>query len=829
MAILPVTSDDVEFSTTIINPIREFASSSSGVTGSLRLFPRGSTIEKEIRPLGNFASSSMKDDDIDLFRREAISAVQTVGTGSALPVLEKYLQEVNQQSSSVKKQQKINIIRFTPGVDFASNFLKKLNVKDLLMPYYRTSYPTAQWAYTNYNDLNFFAASTVPTSSVLLYPNIDNTQTPSHAGYVSGTYSLSGAFSFDFHINPRYKEDGIDTGHFKAGTIFHLSSSYALSLITGSKKDENGLPTTFRLQLQLSHSADIAPSKAIKGSYPNDLIFLSDDNSLDWNKWQRVVVRWGTNLINDGTGSFNIDGVDKGTFVVPSGTIAPKTFALPLDNPRVLCVGNFYEGSNSGSSYQAYFFSDVVASRDGLQELVNSSATQDQPVSYSFKHPLKAEVHELMIRREYLTNNQIQQTSGSGLGTIDATKMAFYAPPFFIENTPIRRYTAGPTTYGGILQTPFFEIDGSTNDPFNVAMAYGVDGHYINLENFVKDFANDVFPRLHHMSGTAITYSTTAQPASDILYSDPFVRRRNLLIMPCDEGNFSPDYSLLAAQSGSKHTDSFGRLDYSIISLDNLLSTASLVLGSTYDTDYDSSLVDELIGPTPENPGLAPGAALLNKKSEIEKTISTDEAAYDPGVQKDVPLTIFQRTKDPSSNQVTLFNISNLYYGSRILPGTFQVTDSSLTGSANRISVTLKDDGAGNIYRADALTPQCTWNSVGNIFYNEGVVLIKSPHLYFFGKDQYEMSFQGEYQMHTSKYEILAPSGLLNSSSNPTYAKVETAISASADPLDNDAFIYISNINFHDENLNVVAKASLAQPIIKREGEKILFKVGFDF
>jgi hypothetical protein len=83
---------------------------------------------------------------------------------------------------------------------------------------------------------------------------------------------------------------------------------------------------------------------------------------------------------------------------------------------------------------------------------------------------------------------------------------------------------------------------------------------------------------------------------------------------------------------------------------------------------------------------------------------------------------------------------------------------------------------------------------------------------------QYEMKFKGEQQMHTSKYEILAPNGLLNSSSNPTYARVANAISASLDPTDTDKFVYISNINFHDENLNVVAKAQLAQPVLKREG-----------
>lgn len=834
MAILPVSLEDVEFFTTLANPSRTYISSSSGVTGSISVFPRGSRIEKEIRPLSNFSVSYLNDDDIENFRNAALSEAKTTSlSGSFSSAMEVYLDEVNNQSISAKKQSKIYIDRFTPGVDLTKNMLKKMNVKDILMNYYRTNYPTANWGYTNYNTLNFFTAPGVTTSSVLLYPNIENTNAPAHNGYVTGAYALSGAFSFDFRINPRYKVDSTDGSHFKAGTIFHLSSSYALSLITGSHKDENGLPASFRLQLQLSHSADIAPSKAIPGTYPNNLIFLSDDNVLDWNNWHRVVVRWGTNAINDGTGSFNIDGVDRGTFVISSGTIMPKVYSSPARNPDVLSIGNFYEGINQNSSSLSYFFTDIVKEREGLEELENTGGNYDHPLTSSFKHPLKAEVHELVIHRTYLTNPQISASMKNGLANVDPEKHALYIPPFFVSSTPIRKYTAAPlmggTAYGGVLQTPFFAIDGSTDDPFNVAMSFGVNGHYINLENFVKDFVNEVFPRLHHLSATIIDYTSSVQEANKFLYDDPSVKKRNLTILPCDDGNFYPNYGLLSSETTNKFVDYLGRVDFSIINLDNLLSTASLLFGKTYDSSTGSEFIEQQIGFSPEQPGLIPGPAILNIKNNIASTIATDEGAYGPGVQRDVSLAIYQRTKDPSSNQVTLFNISNLYYGSRILPGSFELKDSDLSGSSGKISITLKDDGFGNIYRADALTPHAEQSSVGNIFYNEGVVLIKSPHLYFFGKEQYEMSFKGEHQLHTSKYDILAPSGLLNSSSNPTYARVENAISASANPLDTSKFVYISNINFHDENLNVVAKAVLAQPVIKREEEKILFKVAFDF
>lgn len=831
MAILPVTIDDIEFFTTVVNPSRAYVSSSTGgVTGSINIFARSSKIEKEVRPLTNFLSSYHNDEDIENYRRAVISvAKQTPVSGSFFVNVADYLDEVNLQSRSVRKQQQKNIIRFNPGVSLTSNMVRKWNVKDTLMPYYRISYPTAHWAYTNYHSLNFFSASTVTTSSVLLYPSLPNQNLPEHLGYVTGTYALSGPFSFDFHINPRYQTDPGST-QFSVGTIFHMSSSYALSLITGSKKDINGLPVGFRLQLQLSHSADIPPSKAIPGNYPNDLIFLSDDNALDWNSWHRVVVRWGTNLVNDGVGSFNVNGVDKGFFKVPSGTIMPKSFTGDFYDPSVLCLGNFYEGINSGTYSQSYFFTDASAKRDGLEQQVYTGELIDEPATYRFDYPLKAELHDIIIRRNYLNDREILQTSGSGLGVVDPLKTAFYLPPFFIEKTNIRRrVTSASGSYGGILQTPFFEIDGYTDDPFNVAMAFGVNGHYINLENFTKDFANGVFPRLHHLSGTAIDYTTSARSANEFLYDDPRVVKRNLTILPCDDGNFTPNYQIISEEIKNKAVNSMGAFDPSLISLENLLNTSSLLFGKTHEDDRDQTWSNQQTGFTPENPGNSPGPAILNLKNQIDSMILTDENAYDAGVQRDMPLTIYQRTKDSSSNQVTFFDISNLFYGSRILPGTFELLDPSLSGSAGQVSIRLKDDGFGNIYRADSLTTHCTWNSVGNIFYDEGIVLIKNPHLYFFGKEKYEMSFKGEHRLFTSKYEVLAPRGLLNSSSNATYATAENSMSASLNLNDTEKFVYISGINFHDENLNVVAKASLAQPIMKREGERILFKVTFDF
>lgn len=829
MSFIKVDKADVQSFTVVTNPSRTYVSSSTeGVTGSVHVFARRSLREKEMAPLSSFIDAT--HDDVDLtttlrslqhmgrYARVSGSSSQFVLSASrAFPgMLQDYMDKVNDQGASARKQDTVDVTRFTPSVEFTSNTLRKLVVKDQLSSYYRVTYPSAHWAYTNYNCLSFFTSSTVPTSSVLLYPNVEGGQ--EHDGYVTGTYTPSGAISFDFYVNPRYRPDQYD-GPFKAGTIFHLSSTYALSLVTGSAKDENGLPLTFRLLLQLSHSADIRPSVATPGTYPNDLVFLSDE-SLLFNNWHHVVVRWGTNAVNGGTGSFNVDGVDRGTFLVPSATITPRAFnAAARSNPDVLCVGNYYEGTNVGTTSQAYFFANDPALRDGLEQMIDDVGGTDEPSSYAFNHPLNADVHDLSIKRFYMSDIDIAASASVGPKYVDEWT-AFYLPPFFVEESPFRQSVTGK---GGILQTPFFEVDGTTDDPFNVAMSFGVAGHYVNIENFLRDFASNVFPRVHHMTGVAIAASSQARSANDFLYDQPFVRRRNLLVMPCDDGSFVPSYELLASESNrSSATDDLGIEELSFINIDNMLLTTSLLFATDFDGDL--SYVNESIGFTPEQPGLVPGRAFNQYVSNVEDAVSS--GTFDAGIQEGAPLTVFQRTRDPSSNQVTFFDVSNLFYGKRILPGSLVLRDTSLSGSGGALGITLKDDGRGTVYRADCLTSASTWNAVGTVFYDEGIIAIKSPHLYFIGKDRYELSFKGEQNVHVMTIDALAPANQLNSSSNPNFMVV------SPSPFPNDPekeFVYISGINFHDENLNVVMKTQLAQPIMKRHGDRINFKVKVSF
>jgi hypothetical protein len=838
MSIFKVNQTDFQSITIATNPSKYYSSSSSGITGSVYIFPRRSGIQKDIESIDDPATPA---NDSTLFG--LWNDIKAVGLTKNIfdkfldyknGVQTGFLKDVNNKATSEKKQKTLEILRFTPPYYFTTGTLKKLTIKDNLSHYYRATYPSAHWAYSNYHSLNFFSSSTVPTSSVLLYPNDDDGT--KHLGYATGRYALSGAFSFDFYINPRYRK--LDSaGHFKAGTIFHLSSSYALSLITGSQKDINGLPATFRLQLQLSHSADISPSLATTGGYPNDLVFLSDDNALSWNNWHHVAVRWGTNLVNHGTGSFNVDGIDKGTFVIPSGTVAPLAYlndAMNVTNPDVLCIGNYYEGRNIGNDRLKKFFAADPSQREGLFQLDTTSI--NEPSSYSFKHPLQAELHDLSIKRFYVTDADIAASSSTGLSNTD--NVSFYLPPFFVASSSIKLKVG---TYGGLLQTPAIEANGFPTTPFNTVMSFGVGGHYINTENFLKDFSSGHFPRqLFLTASTVAVESNPGKFANEILYSQPAVRKRNLLLLPCDDGNFYPNYDLLKKESYQfAYLDDLGNSSGgAFIDLKKLQSESSTLApvnqkqnnNSNKDKsfkeidDEENGKIKDQIGFYYQNPtAAAKGEFLTYLNKNLLSSLSADQFYNN---QLKAPTSTIYKTRDSSSSQVVFFDISNLYYGTRILPGSFVITDSAITGSGGVIGITIKDNGNGTLYRADSLTPQCEWNSVGTIFYNEGIIAIKSPHLYFFGENQYEISFKGEQNLHVLRLEAIAPVNHLNSSSNPSYK----FLPSTNRPNESDQnFVYVSGINFHDDNLNVIMKTQLAQPIMKRHSEKLLFKVKYDF
>lgn len=762
------------------------------VTGSIKVFANPSAREKDTHLASAFIDTKRKSETLESILRNLRMKVEG-GATDVEDATERYLDFVHATPTAAKNSADIEILRHAPTAQYTANTAKKLFVQNRLMPYFRAHRPTCHWAYPNYHSINFCTGTNLPTESAWLYPNV---QTATHP---SGCYSPTGSFTFEFFINPRY---GSEAGVFNAGTILHLSSTFALSLVSGSSTGPDGQADRFRLLLQLSSSADVRPSLVTPGTGTGRHAYLSDDNSLAKNNWHHVIVTWGTNRNDSGTGSFFVDGERVGTFVYPSASILPPNLIANGD-PDVLVLGNYYVGKNSGDSTQISFFAADTALREGVYEMDPTTGV-DYPVSYSFTNQLNAELHDVSLREEYLTNAKAEV-----LGLASPKKAAksvgsymFYVPPFFTPGAPLLKEV---NAQGGLLISPFHAVDEASKHPFSAPMSFGVAGRYNSLENFTRDFATGRYARLLELTASQFLDSTPgAKTANDYLYATASVRLRNLNVLPCDDGDFRPNFEMVAPfdlADDRRFVDDLNVPDHGLISL------REMVTGSIYSSLFHQtgSLFDDVVKLMPESGSISPTV---------------------------VPAGLYavhQRTQDATSNEVAFFDVSNLFYGERIKPGSFVITDPRLSGSFGRVSVRLQDDGNGGIYRADAGTKRATWNHVGNIFYEEGIILVKSPALPFFGHEGFDIEFEGEKTVNAMKLNVLVDATSYNTSSNASW---DNSMSASFDAnreAENQKFVTISGVNFHDENLNVVMRAQLAQPIVKRPGDRYLLRIKYDF
>ena len=89
-----------------------------------------------------------------------------------------------------------------------------------------------------------------------------------------------------------------------------------------------------------------------------------------------------------------------------------------------------------------------------------------------------------------------------------------------------------------------------SSTPFNEKLAFDIGGQEINLENHTLELVRKVQPRLLFLTASvaqiyAAASVSTARDADSILGYDGQTVRRNLSILPCDDGDFYPNFDLL--------------------------------------------------------------------------------------------------------------------------------------------------------------------------------------------------------------------------------------------------------------------------------------------
>tara|TARA_Y100000114_G_C11749490_1_gene323465 strand:- start:326 stop:2059 length:1734 start_codon:yes stop_codon:yes gene_type:complete len=560
-------------------------------------------------------------------------------------------------------------------------------------------------------------------------------------------------------------------------------------------------------------------------------LFVTTDNALKRDQWNHVAIRWPGASSEAGSGSFVINGSVDSYFNITDESIMQFTSSEPgVDDPNAVFVGNYYNGTNSGDQSISLFFNNQNSQNHGVANIIDSDTTiSGTAQTRFFSNHMRGELHDIKIYNTFKRLVEIKKNSQKGQSIPFEKDLIFYVPPYFVKETKTRKF----------LRTPFIEDTGSSSTPFNPFLSFGLSGLDINLENYTREFVKNQYPLLWNLTSSAINTSVYEEnlTANDLIYSNGAARKRLRTILPCDNGYFKPDYGILTTGSSgmSAFVDSFGAHRLDLVNLTNMIDeienqdtySHNVVSFANYpgglaaaqearrnpvtgdfedqwssiqESVYDNLILQELEGATPENPTAQPGSIL----------------------------TVLQRTGDTSSSEIVIFDISNMFYGDSLTPSSVVVEDLQPTGSNGSLSFKLRDNGQGNLYRYDVNEgqPHADWASVGNVIYEEGLILIKSPNLGFFGKEDFRITFKGEKSVYVFEVTIPVESALHNSSSNPTYTHLRPTDYSNEIA---QRFNYITGINLHDDNLNIVGKASLSQPFMKREDDRVVIKLRMDF
>lgn len=225
----------------------------------------------------------------------------------------------------------------------------------------------------------------------------------------------------------------------------------------------------------------------------------------------------------------------------------------------------------------------------------------------------------------------------------------------------------------------------------------------------------------------------------------------------------------------------------------------------------------------------------------------------------DHPTFVTKQTKiNTDINEMRVVHVPSLFYGRQIEPGTVTISDG--TYNSQKIVRVFNDDGKGGLYVSGSMTKAISGEDytgekrrkVGNVFYSEGIITLTDPALrdmmdvntYFwdptiqvssgvFG-DLLSVDFRGNTRTLTKVFNCRAPSAQVNASNNSTFSYRDTGDETTTDDdrtirKSNDGTVWITAVGLYNEERKLVAVAKLAQPIRKREKDRLNIKLKYDF
>jgi len=641
-------------------------------------------------------------------------------------------------------------------------------------------------------------------------------------------YSLS---DVSFHVEFWIKPDALQTD---IGCVCQLHNNYAIMLIPDSDSVINDVPQKFSISLRTNEAADdgqtITGDTDHRDSSGTDHVYISS-SILNVEEWHHVSIRWGRNF-NNGMltvylNNVVIDEFD-GISSASHGGIA-RTGLIDIDSSSVTVSKALFIGGYPNTTSQREIWQEFSDAQSGIEwsSAANGTNTVHAETghlnNFDVKFTLLSEMTDLRCfdfpRQEEIVAAEWTRR------IFDVEKLLFYIPFYFDpnhENYTKRPYllpNLGPTNPRQSLQTSpgiglisnkyYSGQHASIESLFVSSDAQKIQycqnwGHvagapFIHVQSHFKEYVNQEIPVVLAMPDMT-KFNSDVYPnysGSDVVdvkilkikyfienwKNIPWLHCWNSLVKPCTLNLGSSPSEII-----EENLSSFGK-SKTRIPLD-------MVSNFNFDDDKFSAKILEN--------DMILGSYEYNQVNEDPINYPTDISISKQDILPPFSLVI---------------SIPTLYYANRIEEESFIIT-TKLHGK-DIVIVDLN----GSLYIADK-DNEPTGARIGHISYGFGYLCLFSPLVSGIGLEEIKIEFRGEKSMHVLQFDVRCPPGLANESKNVNYKKLKATNNSN----ESDSIVtYVSTIYLHDENLNIIGKVKLAQPIQKREEDSFLFRIKMDF
>lgn len=194
--------------------------------------------------------------------------------------------------------------------------------------------------------------------------------------------------------------------------------------------------------------------------------------------------------------------------------------------------------------------------------------------------------------------------------------------------------------------------------------------------------------------------------------------------------------------------------------------------------------------------------------------------------------------------RMLVVDVPSAFYGRQITPGSVRMTCRAYETFG--FVRTIVDDGRGGLYLSGSVCSSSLanredyhgvdWNKVGNVFYGEGLIVIRDPALLDFGRDDgaftnpnevFQLTFRGDSRIPVKTLMCRIDRGEFNCSTNPTF--YNTGSAGERLRRHPSGSIRASTVGLYNSDRELVGVARLADPVRIRPRDRINIRIRIDF